>query len=194
MTELVGLRELIAPGVLGSLLMIVAAVLGWAAGANRAHWPVRAIGWWVNRVVRPLLAAQSWWRRVAVIALNNSVVCAVTVGLGATVISGWFAVLVVGLSLGIALRELLRKPPQEVDDSPELNRGQRALAGLGVGLNLLEVPAISLTAGLCLSQAAWGPLLTSGEAWAIYGWAVLPALVLAASGEALWMSVYPLRQ
>lgn len=58
---------------------------------------------------------------------------------------------------------------------------------IGFALNLIEVPAIMLTAGLCLSQGAWRGAIGLDAALTTYAAVVVPMLIVSAAGEALWM-------
>lgn len=172
-------------------MILAATAVGWWVGRRPERWAVWAVSWWLRHVVRPLLACRSWARRTATIAMNNSLICAAMVALGAWGPVAWLAVGAVGLGLGIALRLLLASPPEPEGATAPPSRGQRVAGVFGVALNLLEVPAIALSAGLCLAQAAMSPVIDWTPAWHIFGAVVLPALLIAAAGEALWMGVYP---
>ena len=132
-------------------------------------------------------------RRTAIIAGNNSATCAMMVLLGACGAVALLAVAAVGCGLGLALRLMApdTPPAAPAPDTWPPTRGQRVAAVIGVGLNLLEIPAIALGAGLCLAQAVLSPTIEWAEAWSMYGRIVLPTLVVAAAGEALWMGIYP---
>ncbi len=185
------LPDLLFHCVVGSGLILAATAGGWWVGRRPERRTVRVVSWWLRHVVRPLLACRSWARRAATIAINNALICATVVALGAWGPVAWLAVGAVGLGLGIALRLLLASPPEPEGKPPPPTGGHRVAGVVGVALNLLEVPAIALSAGLCLAQAAMSPVIDWTPVWHIFGAVVLPALVIAAAGEALWMGVYP---
>ena len=187
------LPGLIPHCLLGSGLILAAVALGWWEGRRCERWPARMVSWWLRHVVRPLLAGCSWIRRTITIVANNALICFVMVTLGAVQPVAWLAVAAVGLGLGIALRLMLLSPPEPAAEIERPTRWRRVTAAVGVGLNLLEVPAIALSAGLCLAQKALSPAIEGEEARRVFGTIVLPMLVIAAAGEALWMGVYPAR-
>lgn len=187
--ELHALTDLFSHGLVGTGVILAGAVAGWRLGRRPERRAARLVAWWLRRVVRPLMASRSWWRRAVIIAANNSLTCALMVGLGAAGPVAWAAVAGVGVGLGLALRLMLTSPPEQ---GASVERGvgrQRVVTWLGVALNLLEIPAIALSAGLCLAQGALWPVLTWAGAWRLFGCFVLPALAIAAAGEALWMGV-----
>jgi len=185
------LSRLLFPCLAGSGLILAATAIGWWGGRHRQRWPARVVRWWLNRVVRPLLASRSVSRRAAIIAANNAATCAGMVALGAVGVVAWLAVAAVGLSLGLALRLMSAAPPRPAAEPPPPARAQQVAAAIGVGFNLLEIPAIALAAGLCLAQEATSPSIEWAQAWQMFALLVLPTLMLAAIGEALWMGVYP---
>ena len=97
------------------------------------------------------------------------------------------AVVIVGLSLGIALRQLAARPDAFAVSLPVRDRKAKMLVRLGVGLNMLEPPAIVITLGLCLGLQTLP--LTWAQAWQTFAIWVVPALFVAAGGEALWIGV-----
>ena len=54
-------------------------------------------------------------------------------------------------------------------------------------LNLLEPPAIALALGLAIGRSAIP--LSSTQAWGVFLTWVVPAMLVAAGGEALWLGV-----
>jgi hypothetical protein len=180
----------VLPGSLvGGALMVACAGLGWWASRNRRGWLARSTGYWLDHVVRPLLARRTWAGRAVIIAANNSLVCFVLVVVGPLGRAAWLAVAIVGLGLGAGLRLIIDLAEVDVP-STDLRRRQRVMAGLGIALNMLEPPAILLSIGLGLTQGAMTAALELGPAAVLYGRFVLPMLLLAATGEALWMTVY----
>jgi hypothetical protein len=154
---------------------------------------VRAVAWWLEHVVRPLMASRSWLRRATIIAANNSLVCLLLVLVGSLGSIAWAAVACVGVSLGIALRLMLPEDVPEEEDAEEAAPAQRrsVAEGVGLALNLLEIPAIAISAGLSLGQGAMASATTLPTGIWLFAWVVLPLLIVAAAGEALWMSVNP---
>ena len=173
----------------GTVLMIACAALGWWEGGVRRRRAVRVISWWLARVICPLIAIRSWSGRTAIIVLNNSTVCAVLVLMGMLGRVAWLGVAVVGASLGIALRLLCEEPTLEFPNDKTHPKGRRLWAGIGIALNLLEVPAIMLNTGLSLAQGALFDTISSAAAWELFAVFVLPTLVIAAAGESLWMGI-----
>ena len=178
---------LISHCLLGSGLILIGVALGWWEGQRRERWPARIVSSWLHHVVRPLLANCSWLRRATTIAANNALICFVMVTVGAVPPIAWLAVAAVGFGLGVALRLMLPSAPEPAAGTERPTRWRRVTVAVGVALNLLEVPAIALSAGLCLAQKALSPAIEGDEAWQVFAVIVLPVLVIAAAGEALWM-------
>lgn len=171
----------------GGLVIGVGVCAGWWEARRPGRWTVQAVEWWLDHLVRPLLGSRSWPRRTLVIAANNISVCAVMTALGALGPAAWVGVAGVGFSLGIGLRLLLATTQTPVTDGPPLSGRQRIASWIGIALNMLEPPAILLAAGLALSQGALSPTIALAAAWGTFVKVVLPLLVVAAAGEALWM-------
>ncbi len=171
--------------VVGTIVTLVAVAVGWYLGRYRSFPPVRLVIWWVRRVVLPLLRARTWRCRAATIFVNNASVLAVLLALGAWPHAALIGAAILGLSLGIAVHYLIN----EVDDlaAPPQPRdaGTRRSVWIGMGLNLLEPPAIVVTLGLSLGQQTIP--LSLGQAWGTFVVWVVPTLLIAAGGEALWM-------
>ncbi len=175
----------------GGAVILVGVVAGWWAGPARRRWPVRVVAWWLAHVVRPVIASRSWLRRAVTIAANNTLVCATLVLLGPLGRVAWLGVACLGLGLGIALRLMFGAyASSEGDIGAVVPRG-RVRELIGVALNLLEVPAIMLAAGLGLGQGALSPALDLPGALWVFGLIVFPLLVVSAAGEALWMGAVP---
>ncbi len=172
-------------------VILIAVALGWLEARRPDRWTVQGVAWWLDAVVRPLLASRSWAWRAAVIALNNSLVCGLVIGLGSWPAGGWIAVATVGFALGVGVRLLTGGLAGDTSESGRVSPRKRWAGRAGFALNMLEPPAILVAAGLSLSQGALSATVAPGDAWAVFAWVVLPALVLAAAGEALWMGVYP---
>lgn len=173
----------------GGLVMVACVLAGWRHARRRSPWTVRLINWWLDQVVRPLLLARTWRRRTAAIALNNTSICAVLVALGPLSHVVWLAIVGVGFALGIALRIMVESPANALFAESARSRAGRWIAGLGFMLNLLEPPAVMLSAGLGLGQRAWAAGVDWTSAWGAFAILALPMLVVAAAGEALWMGV-----
>ena len=171
--------------VVGTIVTLVAVAIGWYLGRYRSFPPVRLAIWWVRKVVLPLLRARTWRRRAVTIFVNNAGVLAALLALGAWPHAALIGAVFLGLSLGIAVHYLINAvddfaaPPQSPD------AGTRRSMWVGMGLNLLEPPAIVVTLGLSLGQQTIP--LSLGQAWGTFVVWVVPALLIAAGGEALWM-------
>lgn len=79
--------------------------------------------------------------------------------------------------------------PSEPTPARTPGRQRQVWAGVGFALNLLEPPAILLSLGLSLGQGAWGATIELEQALALFVRIVFPLLLLAAVGEALWLTV-----
>ena len=186
------LLAVLPASLIGGAVMIACAYLGWRVTWSRRGWLIRCTSCWFDRVVRPLLSSRSWARRAAIIAVNNSLVCAGLVVLGSLGRVAWLGIAAAGLGLGAALRLIMELSETDATGT-KLGRWQRVLAGVGITLNLLEPPAILLTIGLSLTQGAIAETLDWGLALGLYGRFVLPMLLAAAAGEALWLTVCGVR-
>jgi len=186
------LGAVVSHALLGGGVILFGVAFGFREGGLTERFHVRVLIWWMEHVLRPLLATRSWVLRAAGIALNNSVVCLAMVAAGMLGLVVWAVVAVVGFSLGIALRLLITGMGEYPDDDGGMTPGRRVLVTVGMGLNLLEVPAILLCSGLGLAQGALWQAISTPEAFGLFGWIALPVLAVAAAGEALWMHVCPL--
>jgi hypothetical protein len=185
----------------GSAIIVVVAGLGWILAADRARLPVRIVGWWIDHVVQPLVRLRSWTARAVVIAINNSVACGLMMLLGAVPLVGWAGVGCIGLTLGIAIRLMttIQISPaanhapatpntHASDDGKSASRiWTRVAITVGLALNVLELPAIMLSAGLALGQGAMSEAVSLAAAVRTFSVLVVPTLVVAAGGEALLM-------
>jgi hypothetical protein len=185
--EIVG--AILPHALVGGLVMVGSALAGWRAARRRSRWTVRLINWWLDQIVRPLLLARTWRRRTAAIALNNTSICACLVALGALGPVVWVAIVGVGFALGIALRIMVESPESALFAESAPSRGGRWIAGSGFALNLLEPPAVMISAGLGLGQRAWAAGVDWRTAWILFAVVAWPMLLAAAAGEALWMGV-----
>ncbi len=177
---------------IGGVVIVLAVAPGWWLGRDRGHLLVRTVGWWIDRIVHPLLVSRSWLRRTVTIAANNATVCATMVVLGPLGHVAWVAVAGVGLGLGIALRLMISLYLPGLGDrqAPDAPR-HPVRETIGLALNLLEVPAIMIAAGLSLAQGALSATLGLAEAALAFVAVALPLLIVSAAGEALWMGVSP---
>ena len=180
------------PGMaIGTAITLATAFLGWTIGRYRWFPFVRWIGLWVRVVVLPLIRSRSWLGRAAAIFVNNISILTGLIAVGIWPVAALSAAAMLGVSLGIALRVLMT-----VEDVFTLPDG-RAAGGagwrmkVGVALNMLEPPAIAVALGLSLGR--WMVPLSPGDAWETFAVWVVPAMLLAAGGESLWLGVRPER-
>lgn len=187
-------RGLWREALVGSAVIVVAAIIGWRFGAIRDAWFVRVIEVWMRYVLDPLRATRSWLVRMVMIFINNSLACGLLVLAGGVGSLGWLAALLMGLALGCGMRRLSASLPIEPgefngqDDPEPRSAGSALLHLIGLLLNLLEVPAIMLSVGLSLAQGGLSAGLDRAAAIEIYLSVVVPLLGVAAGGEALWMA------
>lgn len=173
--------------VLGTALLAVASAVGWLIASFPRFLFVRWVRYWVKQVVIPLLRTPSWSRRTLIIFANNSLILAAVLQMGCWRVSSRIGVILVGLSLGAALRQL----GAFVADSDTLNDpstpSERRRLRFGVALNLLEIPAIVVTVGLAVGLPDLK--ISFAAFWKLFGYGVIPTLLVAAAGESLWMGV-----
>jgi hypothetical protein len=184
-TSLVVLDAAWLSALFGSLLLTLASVAGWLLSKYSAAPAVRAVDWWVKHVVLPLLRRQTWLGRAAVIFVNNIAILAALIALGRWPGASMLAVVVVGLSLGIAFRLLLDTTDDTLAPRLQLAPAERRKVQIGMTLNMLEPPAIMLALGLSFGQ--WVAGISFAAAWLTFFIWVLPAMLLAAAGEGLWL-------
>ena len=173
--------------VLGTIALLLAVGIGLLLGRHRSFPLVRMVTSWLTYVVMPMLKSRSWVRRASTIFINNTAVLAALLALGPWRIAARIGVVVLGLSLGIALRHLSAMTDRFAVSLPVHDRRAKRRVRIGVALNMLEPPAIVVTLGLTLGFETIP--LTSGQAWQTFGIWVIPALLVAAAGEALWLGV-----
>lgn len=179
------IRDVWLPALLGTCVVAIGVGAGWALAQHARLPPVRLVAWWVRRIVLPLVRRRSWLGRSATIFVNNAGVLSALMLLGRWYAAALVGVASVGISLGIGLRVLANESfgigvPASATP-PSISRRIR----LGLLLNMLEPPAIMLTIGLALGRTSIpldGPLM-----WKTYMIWVIPALLVAAGGEALWI-------
>lgn len=175
----------------GGATIVVSVGVGWRIGRGRRSLPVRVVRWWLAHVVDRVTSSRTWLGAAALIALNNSLICAAVVAAGSLGYVVWAAVGGVGLALGIALRRMISVAiPEQHEGRAPGSRG-RVRQAVGMTLNLLEVPAILLSAGLGLAQGALSSAVDPATAMRAFGLIVVPLLAIGAVGEGLWMTVGP---
>lgn len=172
-------------------LILVCVGIGWHLAHARGGWLIGGVSWWLEHVVRPVMESRTWLRRAGIIAANNTFVCASLVLLGTVSLAAWIGLAGVGLSLGAALRLMFTTfLPEIADETPQTPRW-RAIAAVGLALNLLEIPAILLSGGLSLAQGALTSAITTPDAMMTFLVIGVPLLLVSAAGEATWMAVSP---
>jgi hypothetical protein len=169
----------------GAVLIVTAVWIGWLSGPASSFPLVRFIRWWLVRIMLPRLGSPSWWYRAGVIAVNNISILAVLVALGVWPVAALTGVALCGVSMGIALRILPGLSGGFALPVSGWPVGFRWRVWAGVALNLLEPPAIVLAIGLSIGQRSIP--LPADQAWASFALWVVPAMLLAAGGEALWL-------
>ena len=172
----------------GTGLVLAGTGIGWFVGRYRSFLAVRGITWWLTHVILPLLKTRSWLRRAATIFVNNCTIAAVLVALGAWPHVAVAGVSILGINLGIALRVISRLTDEFCDPEPDAIAPARWRIRLGVALNLLEVPAIVVALGLSIGRQV-APT-AAAQVWSAFFVWVVPALLAAAAGEALWLEYY----
>ncbi len=170
---------------LGTGLVLVGTCAGWRVGHYRSFVGVRLVSWWLMHVIVPLLKSPSWWRRAATIFINNICILSVLLAAGALYGLALLCVAGLGVSLGIALKRLTEDADELVVSLSGRDPRARRRIRVGIALNMLEPPAIVVTLGLCLGQRT-APISWL-QAWQTYAIVVVPAMLLAAGGEALWL-------
>jgi len=174
---------------LGAGLLVFACCAGWAISRARAFAPVRFVTWWVQRVLFPALRHGSWFVRATVIYVNNMLILTVLMLVSPIPLAVIVVTAVVGASIGIVMRALSEDQVWGSSAAPRPKPTHVRLMSLGLGLNLLEPPAIALTLGLALGRVPRG--LTGVEVWRVFAMVVAPLMLAAACGESLWMGVTP---
>ena len=170
---------------LGTALLALTVWGGWVAAAHPRFPPVQTVDWWVRRVVLPILRRRTWLGRAAIIFANNISILTIVVALGPWPGASLVGIAFVGLSLGIAFRLLLGLPDYTLAPKLRLEPKDQRRVRIGLALNMLEPPAILFT--LALSIGRWLAPLPPGTVWTAYLIWVVPAMLVAAGGEALWL-------
>lgn len=169
----------------GTALLFFAAVVGWVLARHKRFFAVRWMTWWLRRVVLPLISTRSWLSRTLVIFFNNAGILALMVCLAVSRAAAAIAVIAVGLTLGIALRALGQIHLDWSHPGPSAPATLRRQIRLGVLVNLLEPPAIAAAVGLALGRTSLN--LPPQDAWQAFVLFVVPLLLVAAGGEAMWI-------
>ncbi|MBU0719381.1 MAG: hypothetical protein KJ749_14130 [Planctomycetes bacterium] len=172
---------------IGTLALLAATVMGWVIGRHRQFPLVRLVGWWLDRVILPLLRSPFWWQRAGTILLNNTCVLAALVGAAQWRWGGQIGVAGLGLSLGLGLRHLSTSTDALTLPASTPGTQDRIRMQVGLALNLLEPAAIIIALGLSLGMQAIP--LSPGQAWETFAVWVVPALTLAAAGEGMWLGI-----
>lgn len=175
------------PAFLGTFLMVIAVATGWALTSWERFLPVRLTRWWVHDFIMPRLRSPSWLKRMVIILVNNFMILALLVGLGQWLYLALVGIALVGVNLGIGLRLMTETADPFAVSADHLPAPQHRRIRIGFLLNMLEPPAIMLTLGLSLQRSIIP--LSSLETWSTFLIWVIPLIVLAASGESLWMGV-----
>jgi hypothetical protein len=176
-----------ARAALGTSLLLVATGAGWRIGRERHLFPTRVLETWVRCVVLRLVRQNSWCIRFAAILINNGAILSFLMLIAPWQWAALTGVALLGLSLGIGLRVLSSDPDALFNVGPIRHPSQIRRIRVGVVLNLLEPPAIALTLGLALTRSAVP--LTAIQTWSTFLIWVVPATMIAAAGEALWLGV-----
>lgn len=173
--------------IVGTVLAVACVGAGWILALGNTGGPTRLIAWWVHHVVDRIVRAGCWRRRCAGIFANNTAVTALLVALGAWAVGAWAGIVCLGLSLGIGLQVMSRRPDAFgiVTNSADVRAARRIR--VGVTLNMLEPPAIAIAIGLSLGRNALPAGLSAGQSWETFAVCVVPLLLVAACGEALWL-------
>ena len=179
--------SILIASILATGLIAVGACAGWSLGQDTRVPLVRAVVWWVKRIVLPLLRRRSWFVRTASIFANNIAILTLLTVLGRWHVAALIGVAAVGVNLGIGLRVLGGEFPGFDESSSTVHEGHVWRMRLGMALNMLELPAIMLTGGLALQRVALS--LSNLEVWSTFLLWILPATLVAAAGEALWLGV-----
>jgi hypothetical protein len=168
-------------------LIAVGACAGWSLARNSTAPPVRAVRWWVQRVVLPLLHRRSWFVRSVGIFANNIAILTLLTVLGRWHVAALIGVAAVGVNLGIGLRVLGDEFPGFEGSDNAAHEGRDWRVRFGMALNMLELPAIMLTGGLALQRVTLS--LSIVEVWGTFLLWILPATMVAGAGESLWIGV-----
>ena len=173
--------------IIGTLLLMIGIWVGLGIAKAQSLAPVRYVSWWVSRVIIPLIQRRSWLIRSATIFINNITILTLLVVIGVWSFAAIVAVSLIGVSMGIALRVLSDLPDSFSMPQAEVDGSNRRRFRVGIMLNLIEPPAIIAALGLSLGRAVVP--LTGTQTWAAFTCWIIPAMFIAAGGEALWIGV-----
>lgn len=177
----IGLRPTIA----GVAVLGIGLLAGQGLAAHPEFVPVRAIRFWLSRVLIPGARHARFVVRFLTVFCNNACTSALLIAAGAFPGGAWVAVAAVSVSMGIAIRVLAAGDlPWPRGDEEAARDGW---VRFGMLLNLLEAPAIVIVLGLSMGRLAAPNGLKTAEIWHIFATIVLPVLIIAAAGEALWL-------
>lgn len=180
--------DLAAPMTWGMALLVLSAGIGWIEAAHPQRPAVRWLDWWLRRVIRRIVMHGRWVSVALALAVNNTAVLALIVA------SGWvdwlppFVIVAEGFLVGAGVRLLyLAERPWWQGHRPPQRALARAAYRAGLWLNALELPAIAIAVGLAMLQcpAFFPPPRT--QIWQAFALLVVPLLLVAAVGEALWI-------
>ena len=190
-TQINNLYQIWQESLIGGAVIVVCALVGWLAGNVHDRWAVRVVKWWLDHIVYRVVISRSWLKRTVMIAVNNSLICLCPPLLGKLDYIAWLAIACIGFCLGVALRLMIKETPAVRDDEEKIISSNTKSPIIGMLLNLLEIPAIMLCAGLGLSQGAMTSTIDLPSALHIYCLFALPMFIIGASGESLWMGCDP---
>lgn len=173
--------------VIGTLLLLIGIGVGLGIGKFKAFQPVHWVSWWVSRVIIPLLQKRSWILRSTTIFMNNIIILVLLLATGFSSYVAIIGITTVGLSMGIALKVLSDQPESFSISHITMTGWNLRKFRIGIILNLLEPPAIVATLGLSLGRAVIP--LNPQQIWEPFWQWIIPAMLIAAGGEALWIGV-----
>lgn len=173
--------------IVGTVLLLIGMAIGLGIGRVQSFVLVRWVRGWVSRVIIPLLYKRSWLLRTLTIFVNNMAILIGMILLGVWSTAAIAGVALVGLSMGIALRVLSDQPKSFAAPGDSMSDSDRRRFRIGLLLNLLEPPAIIVALGISLGRTI-APL-TLEQIWEIVSCWIVPAMLVAACGEALWIGV-----
>ena len=173
--------------IIGTLLLLIGTGVGLVIGKVNTFIPVRWVAWWVSRVIIPLLQKRFWILRSTTIFMNNIIILALIVAIGYSSYAAIVGISIVGFSMGIALKVLSDQPESFSISHTTMAGSNLRKFRIGIILNLLEPPAIVATLGLSLGRAVIP--LNPHQTWGSFWQWIIPAMLIAAGGEALWIGV-----
>lgn len=169
--------------------LMLGVIAGGVAVGTGEGMVARGLRWWVVEAILPMIRHRSGLLRAVVIFVNNAVICALLVSLGRWGWVVWIGLLVEGMTLGGSAAVLAESADSDPFWEAEESSGSISRVRIGLGLNLLELPAIGLSVAVAVGQSFFGSVVSSGQSWSIFAMCVVPLLVIAAAGESLWIGV-----